>query len=149
MSNPFKSAIAPRGKWLKFNQEVGQSHTIQITAPVTERQATEYVPGGGRGEPKVTKDGRPVMEQLIEGLDYNAESEDEAQAILLISKYAQRAAIGRALEAAKADNLEVGGVLTLTWTGYGQGKPGLNPPKSFEAEYTAPEPSGEEWGDDE
>lgn len=144
MSNAFTNSIKPRGNWLKFNQEVGQSYTIEVIG-VSERQARDFE----TKEPKTFKDGNPIMEQVIEGLDYNAESEDEARAILLIDKAAQRQAIGRAIIEADASDLEAGGVLELTWTGYGVGKNAANPPKAFEAKYTAPEASGNTWGGDE
>lgn len=146
MSNPFAKAVAPKGKALKFS-EVGTEHTIQLTEPYTERQATEYVPGGGQGALKFyPKSGDPIMDQIITGLDYNAESEDEARAVMYVDKPAMRRAIGIALGEAEADDLRTGGVLTVKFTGYGVAQGGNNPPKEFEAKYVAPEAPGDAWG---
>lgn len=145
MSNPFSRAVQPRGTILKF-KDVGTEHTIQLTEPYTERQATEYVPGGGKGSLKFFPSGDPVMDQWVGGLDYNAESEEDAKAILIIEKPAQRRAIGIALKEAQVEDLETGGVLTLKFTGYGVAQGGNNPPKEFEASYVAPEAPDNTWG---
>lgn len=147
MSNPFAKAVAPKGKALKFN-ELGTEHTIQLTEPYTERQATEYVPGGGQGAPRFFPSGDPIMEQIITGLDYNAESEEEARAVMYVDKPAMRRAIGLALKEAQVDDLATGGVLTVKFSGYGVARGGNQPPKEFEASYVAPEAPDNAWGSD-
>jgi hypothetical protein len=47
-------------------------------------------------------------------------------------------AIGSAVRAAGAGSLDVGGELAVAFTGEGEPKPGLNPPKLFTAEYRPP-----------
>ena len=145
----FTKAAGPSGKFLKF-PEVGTSHTIQITEKYTERQQREVVHVGGgkyqQGEPKTYKSGDPMLEYVIPGLDYNAESEEDAPSVLVVKQGRQMKAIGKALLEAGAADLEVGGVLTLTFTGYGQGANPQNPPKEYEASYAPPQPSGSPWG---
>ena len=148
MSNPFTKAASPRGTILKFN-EVGTEHTIQLTEPYTERQATEFVKGGGRGAPKFFPSGDPIMDQWISGLDYNAASEEEAQAIIIVDKVAMRRAIGKALGEAQADDMTTGGVLTVKFTGYGVAQGGNQPPKEFEATYIPPAAPDNAWGSPE
>lgn len=142
MSNAFVQSIAPKGKALKFNSK-GDSHTFVING-VTERQATEYVPGG-QGAPKFFPSGDPIMEQVITGLDVNAASEEEAAVALYVDKKLMRQAIGKALVAAGVGEPQVGGTLQIAFSGYGVGKNPANPPKDFTAQYWAPQAQGGSW----
>lgn len=144
MSNAFVAAASPKGKGIKF-QSVGDSFTFQINAPVTERQATEFQPGGG-GALKFFPSGDPIMEQVITGLDVNAESEEEAAVALYVDKKLLRAAIGRALIEAGVNEPQVGGTLQVTFSGYGHGQNPSNPPKDFTAKYWAPQAAAGSWG---
>ncbi|WP_346921366.1 hypothetical protein [Glutamicibacter creatinolyticus] len=143
MSNAFVQSVQPKGKGLKF-QKIGDEHTFQITG-VTERQATEYVPGG-QGAPKFFPSGDPIMEQVITGLDVNAASEDEAAVALYVDKKLLRQAIGRALLEAGVNEPQSGGTLRVRHSGFGVGKNPANPPKDFEAQYWAPQAQSGTWG---
>lgn len=145
----FIKAASPRGEFLKFKKP-GASHTIQITDPVEKRQQHDLVKVGEKwikGEPKFYKSGDEMFEYVISGLDYNAESEDKAQAVLVV-KGRQVKAIGHALKAAGVVTMEVGGVLTLTFTQFGEGQSSI-PPKEYEAKYVPPTAAGGTWGADE
>lgn len=147
----FTKAAGPSGKFLKF-PEVGTSHTIQITEKYTERQQREVVNVGGKwvqGDPKFWKSGDPMLEYVIPGLDYNAESAEDAPSVLVVKQGRQMKAVGKALLEADASDLEVGGILTLTFARYGQGANAANPPKEFEASYTPPQATGSVWSGDE
>lgn len=137
----FMDAIKPRGDFLKF-KEVGTSHTIMVQG-FENRQATEF----GTNKPSTYPDGNPIYDQWISGQSWN-ETEGEHDAIIVVSSRNMRAAIGRALKAVGATEPQAGGVLTITFTGFGQGKNPANPPKEYEAEYQAPEPAGNPWGED-
>lgn len=145
MSNAFMNAVKPKGKAAKF-ATVGDSVTIQLTSEVTEQQARTYVPGG-QGEPKFfPKSGDPIMDQVISGLDVNAETEEDAPTVIYVDKPAQRQAIGKALLEANVDNLHTGGTLELTFSGYGVGRVASQPPKAFTAKYWAPQAAAGSWG---
>lgn len=145
MSNAFLAAVTPKGKSVKL-PSVGSSFTGIISGPVTEQQETEYKPGGG-GPLKFFPSGDPIMEQLIPMDDVTAASKEEAASTLYVSKQRMRAAIGRALQEAGVSDLQVGGTLQVTFTGYGTGKNPANPPQEFEAKYQPPAPpAGGTWG---
>lgn len=142
----FMDAIKPRGKYLSLSKlaNVGDSYTIQITDKYTERQQTDYA----TKEPIFSKkSGKPVTELLIPGLNYDAESEEDAPSILVIDKWRARQAVGHALKAADVNDLAEGGVLTITYKGLGLKAEGaIAAPKDFEASYTPPAPTGDVWG---
>lgn len=138
------AAVQPKGKAAKFGT-IGDTITIQVTAPVTEQQATTYVPGG-RGEPKFFPSGDPIMDQVISGLDVNAASEEEAPSVIYVDKQAMRRAIGVALQAAGSNEIAVGSTLQVTFSGFGVGKNPANPPKDFTVQYWAPQATGGAWG---
>lgn len=145
----FIKAASPRGDFLKFKNP-GDTHTLQITEAVEKRQQHELVRAGDKwikGEPRTYKSGDPMFEYVISGLNYNAESEDKANAVLVV-KARQVRAIGQALKAAGVNQMQVGGVLTLTFTHYGEGQ-GSIPPKEYEAKYVPASVSGEAWGSEE
>lgn len=143
MSNAFVNSVKPKGKSVKF-QSVGAEITMQITG-VSEQQATTYNLNGP-GEPKFFPSGDKIMDQVVSGLDVNAESEEEAAVVLFVDKLAMRQAIGKALIAKDAGEPLPGGTLRIKFTGFGVGKNSANPPKAFEAEYWAPQAAAGSWG---
>lgn len=137
----FLQAAQPKGKYVKF-QNVGDSITMEITSYV-KKQATEY----GTNELKFWPSGDPIYEEHISGLDFNAESEDEANVVLAVSKRLMRQRIGEALQKAGASDLLPGGILTVTYVGDGPKNPKASmPPKDFSAEFQLPEPANSSWG---
>lgn len=131
------------GKFLKF-PTVGTSHTIKIER-VTERQATTYVPGG-KGEPRYFPSGDPILEPYISGKSWS-EAEGEFDATIVAGSRLMQQAIAQAVkDVTGAATPQPGGVLTVEFDGYGQGKNPANPPKSYKATYKAPEPVGDAWG---
>lgn len=145
----FTDHSRPTGKYLSLSKlkEVGDSYTITITGDYTERPFVPF----GKTEPATTKAGKVVTEYLIPGMNHDAESEDEAQSLLVIDKYAAKRAIGKACEAVSVSDIASGGTLTISFSGYGLKKGEGYPPKEFEATYFPPEAQGGAWGagDDE
>ncbi|MDS2171580.1 hypothetical protein Q7C18_02610 [Nesterenkonia sp. CL21] len=145
MNGFLSAAQSASGKFIKQGQRFanpGDSVTLEVRGH-TSRPKMIF----GTSEPEVDKNGNQIMEEMIEGLDYDAESEEEAQVVLAVSKFAQKRAIGKALMDAGVSSLEPGGILKLTYTGLGTpARPGAHPPKQFDAEYTAPEPGDTPWG---
>lgn len=140
MTNPFIQAAQPSGNFLKF-KEVGTEHTLKIDS-VTERQARDFYSKEPLFYPK---SGDPIKEQWISGEYWDEDKEEVVDAVMVIDSKNKRKAIGEAMIAAEVTELQAGGVLKLKFTGYGQGANSANPPKEYEAEYTAPEPVGNPW----
>tara|TARA_Y100000310_G_C20646462_1_gene796925 strand:+ start:729 stop:1277 length:549 start_codon:yes stop_codon:yes gene_type:complete len=82
-------------------------------------------------KPKTYSDGNPMW-QLVVTLDT-----PEGQRRLYV-KARLRNAVKAATDKAGAPGLEVGGTLAVTFTGFGEAKPGFSAPKEFAAEYTRP-----------
>lgn len=143
MTSSFVAAVTPKGKSVKF-VSVGDEFTGKISAPVVLKQATEF----GSNAPKFyPKSGDPIMEEIISLLDLNAPSEEEAPSTLYVSSPKMRQAIGEAILAAGATDLQVGGTLQLKFTGHGTGKNPSQPPKLYSARYAPPAPpAGGSWG---
>lgn len=105
---------------------------VQITGPASMVQETVY---GSRDQLATWKDGTPKMKALV---PVRTEQGEDKTLHVPQSSLLQKA-IGAAIITAGASDLEIGGVLGLTWTGYGTGKNPANPPKSYAARYQAPE----------
>lgn len=117
-------------------KDKGDSVTGIVTKPYTERQATEYL----TDKPKVNDSGQPVMMAVIElQTDQRDPSVDGDDGIRIVyaEKYGQRIAIGDAIRAAGASDLEVGGRLTVTCTGEAPSSKG-SPLKTWSASYARP-----------
>lgn len=138
----FEDALAPRGRYVKLKDK-GHTITFEITS-ISERPYVPY----GETHPKLKRDGSTVMEIILEGLDYGAESEDEAAIVLPVNKNAMLRAIGSACkEISGSASPQVGGILTVTCEGDGvAAKPGGYPPKAFSAGYELPEAEDNDWG---
>ncbi|MBT2587985.1 hypothetical protein [Arthrobacter sp. ISL-95] len=100
----------------------------QISGPVTQVQDTVF---GSRDELKFWKDGTPAMKALVPVTTQAGET----QTLHVPASSRLHKAIGAALGAAGASDLEQGGVLGITWTGYAAGKNPSNPPKDYSVRY--------------
>lgn len=141
-------SIKPRGKYLSLSKlkEVGDSYKITVTDHYTERQQTDF----HTKEPIFSKSGKPITELLVPGKNWAAETEEDADSILVLDKWRARQAVARAVQEAGGDDLRPGGTLTITYTGLGpKGPNAIQAPKDFSAEYEAPAPLGGEWGSEE
>lgn len=145
--DPFLAAAAPSGKYLPNLKNPGESHTLQITGPWTARDQefkgvkATYMSGPRAGQVK--------QEYLIPGDAWDEETQSLTPSILTVKAGRMMSAVGQALKAVGAGGLEIGGVLTLEFTGYGQAQGGNSAPKEFKATYVPPKPEGGAWGEDE
>jgi hypothetical protein len=133
------SALAPRAKYpsAKFDS-VGKTYAGTVAVPPEDRQARKY----GSTELATWPDGSPVMQtRIVLKLD----GTDELVAVYAQGRLAH--AITAALVKAEAPDIEVGGHLTVRYTGSEQTKPGAQPAKQYEAKYTPPADDGWEPGD--
>ncbi len=93
------------------------------------------------GEPKVWKDGTPMMQAVITIQTDNRDPEvidDDGKRRIFVSSKAMREAVRTAVTAAGKKVLEVGGKIAVQYTGDGQAEGNLNPPKLYKAEYKPP-----------
>jgi hypothetical protein len=122
-------------------REVGTTITGTVTTEPVVRDATDPF----TGDVVTWKDGNPKKVLVVTvqtDLRDPANPEDSGQRSVWISTYGQRLAVKDALTRANASAIEVGGKLTLTFTGYGERtNPALNPPKAFSADYQKPNAS--------
>lgn len=98
-----------------------------ISGPVTTVQDTEF----GSDKPKVWKDGSPAMKALVPLTN----QQGDVQTLHVPASSRLHKSIGAALGAAGASDLELGGMLGITWTGFGTGKNASNPPKIYDVRY--------------
>lgn len=92
-------------------------------------------------KPKFWDDGKPQMQMVVILMTDERDpddTEDDGQRALYVKGAMQRA-LADAVRAAKAPGLQVGGKLMVTYTGDGEKKPGMNPPKLYECRYRVPE----------
>lgn len=123
-------------KGLKF-PVIGTSHTGTVTAEPFERQQTEY----GTNNPAVWPSGEPKM-QIIVNLQTQErdDPDDDGERTLYVASNALKHAIGKAIRDAGAKDLEVGGTLTVTYSGNDpQSKNPQNPKKLYTAVYQKPD----------
>lgn len=119
-------AAAAAGTSVKFETQ-GQEFLGQIAGPVTEVQDTVF----GTKDLKFWPDKTPAMKALI---PLQTESGD-VQTLHVPKGSRLYKAIGVALQAAGAGDLEQGGLLGITWTGFAAGRNPSNPPKDYSARY--------------
>lgn len=131
MSNLFDTG----SKGLKF-PTIGTTHTGTITSEPRERQQTEY----GTGKPAVWPSGEPKMQILVDlQTEEKDDPDDDGERTLYVSSNSMKHAIGKAIRDAGAKDLEVGGTLTVTYTGNDpQSKNPQNPKKLYQATYVRP-----------
>ena len=134
-----QAATSVNGKFATF-EKPGDEITLKVT-DYTERPSTY------KGQPRRNQRGEQVMEAVIEGLDLNATSKEEAAKVITAHQWRLQRAIGKAVADAGASDIQKGGTLRVVFTDYDAGQ-GQNPAKGFEAEYWLPEPEGE-MGEDE
>lgn len=120
-------------------REVGATITGIITDEPQERDATDPF----SGEVLTWKDGNPKKVLVITvQTELRDDSDDDGKRSVWISTVGQKRAVGDAIRESGRKGLDVGGTLTLTFTGYGEKtNPALNPPKVFSASYTPPNAS--------
>lgn len=102
----------------------------------TMSQQTDMV----TGKPKTYDDGNPMMQVVLtiqtDQRDATIEGDDGTRRLFI--KGAMLAAVKKAIKDADAPTAEVGGTIAIKYTHDGEGKPGLNPPKQYIAQYAAP-----------
>lgn len=132
MSNLFDTG----SKGLKF-PTIGTSHSGTITSEPRERQQTEF----STGQPAVWPSGEPKMQILVDlQTEEKDDPDDDGERTLYVSSNGMKHAIGKAIRDAGAKDLEVGGTLTVTYTGNDpQSKNPQNPKKLYTAQYSRPE----------
>lgn len=122
---------APSAKFAAF----GDTYAGQIVERPTVQQQRDFQ----SGEPKFWKDGNPMMQLVvtIATQQRDASKPDDDGHRRLYVKGALKAAVQQALKAAGAKGLEVGGVLSVTYTHDGeQSNPKMSAPKQFKVTYT-------------
>lgn len=124
----------PSGKFSTPGDVVGGAIAIEPE----QRQQTDYKTGEGL----TWKDGSPRM-QLVVTVQTDLrdpEVEDDDGKRRLFVKGEMRKAVQKAVIAAGARGLDVGGELHVTYTGDGEKKGNLDPPKLYSATYAKPAP---------
>ncbi|WEW73713.1 hypothetical protein Nanz197_66 [Mycobacterium phage Nanz197] len=124
----------PSGKFANVGDVVGGVIAIEPE----QRQQTDYK----TGDLLTWKDGSPRM-QLVVTLQTDLrdpEIEDDDGKRRLFVKGEMRKAVQKAVIAAGARGLDVGGELNVTYTGDGDKKGNLDPPKLYSATYKKPAP---------
>lgn len=138
--NPNDFLLGGAGKSASFHN-VGDCVTGKIVTTPEVRQKTKM----GTGEPEKWDNGDPKM-QLVVTLATDqrdpADADDDGVRKLYVSgskkpeSKSMHAAVAAAVVASGAKGLEVGGTLTVTYTGDGVSKTaGFNPPKQYSATY--------------
>ena len=95
----------------------------------------------GTGELKFWSDGNPMMQAVltIQTAERDPEiTDDDGQRRLFISSRKMRDAVRDAVKTAGAKTLEVGGTITVQYTGDGEPTGNGNPPKLYRAKYEPP-----------
>lgn len=128
------SFFTPTSSSVKF-ENVGDTFTGIITAPVTERQATKF--GSDELDFWPAKGNRPA-EPKMEAIVNLREESTNLDRTLYVSKGRLQKAIGMAMAKAGATELSVGSKLTVTFTGTEKGK-GTFPAKTYSAEFVPAE----------
>ena len=133
------SALAPTPKFPTASFKApGQSYSGVVSYPPESRQAKEYK----SDKLKVWPDGSPVMQTKI------VLRQDDDTEVAVYAQSGLAKAITAALIEAGAPDVEVGGRLTVTFTGTDPAKQDMaNPPKLYTAEYIAP--LGDDWTPDD
>jgi hypothetical protein len=124
----FAAAASQGGDFLKFNDaNINQPVAMEITGPYQVR-AAQY-----QGQPKLTKKGQPVMEAVVP-VRVNGEAKTFSDG----GKWRLQKAVGEAVVKSGASDLQIGGVLTVTYTGKVPAKGG-GMADTYEVEYTPSE----------
>jgi hypothetical protein len=108
---------------------------------ITASQQTDFT----TGEPKTWPNGDPMMQVVVtlatDQRDPDISDDDGLRKVYVKGKSLTNA-VRDAVRRAGAKGLEVGGTLTVTYTGDGVSeRRGINPPKLYAAEYAKPNPA--------
>jgi hypothetical protein len=122
---------------------LGASVGGPITEEPQERQQTDYE----TREPLTWSDGSPRMQWVITVQTDRCDDEDDDGRRRIFAKGQLLNEIRRAVKKAHAKDIEVGGVLTVTYVRDGERTDaGLDPPKVYEATYVPPDDSTDDDG---
>lgn len=98
------------------------------------------------GLPATWDDGNPkMMLPITIATTVKTDADDDGHRTFWVSGNLKKA-IGAAIRHAGA-RLQVGGHLSVTFTGYGEAKKGFNPPRMWSATYTPPAPGASFFGE--
>jgi hypothetical protein len=93
-----------------------------------------------KGTPLTWDDGAPRQQvKVILATDERDDEDDNGERAVYL-KGGLLTAVRAAVKEAKAKGLEIGGKLIVKYTGDGEKKGNLNPPKLYKAKYEAPDP---------
>lgn len=113
-----------------------------VGGPIAEKPEVQQQRDFSSGEPKFWNDGKPMLQLRVllrtSQRDPDDPEDDGLRAIYV--KGLLQKVVQQAVRAAGTNGLEVDGVLTVTYTGDGERKGNLNPPKLYSATYTSPDP---------
>jgi hypothetical protein len=127
--------LSPSIRTAKFDT-VGRVYKGTVLA-ARARQVTDMQ----TGQPQFWPNGDPRKEVLIDLQTDERDSEDDDGVRRVYVKGGMVAAVREALAAAKVKSLEVGGKLSIKYTGDGEAtQRGFNPPKLYAAKYEPPAP---------
>ena len=115
------------GTSVKFTQQ-NVEFIGQVSGPISEVQETVY---GSRDQLATWPNGDPKMKALV---PLTTES-GETFTLHVPRNSRLHKAIGAALQTAGVGDLEQGGVLGVTWTGFAAGRNPSNPPRDFAVRY--------------
>lgn len=125
------------GKGVKFSQ-VGARITGKIAQLPFEKQATKF----GSQEPDFWPNGDPKMQVVVPLTDTDAmpeDANDDGDRTLYVSSTSMKKAIFAAISAAGASDVQIGGILTVIYTGDDPNSQNpANPKKLYSAQYSAP-----------
>lgn len=124
---------ASGGDFVKFDDStINQPKRMKIVGSYT------IVPSMYMGQQKTTQKGQPINEAHVP-----VELEDGTRATFSDSgRWRLQSVVGSAVQAAGADDLEIGGILTVTYIGKTQTKGGQMA-NDYRAEYERPQGGGE------
>lgn len=127
------SLFESSSKGLKFDT-IGVTHTGTVKSAPRERQQTKF----GTQEPDFYPNGDPKMQILVDlQTELRDDPNDDGERTLYVASKNMKRAIAQAIREAGADDLTVGGVLTVTYVGNDPAsKNPANPAKLYQAKYT-------------
>ncbi len=116
---------------------VGDEVTGRILS-IEQRQQTDMQ----SGEPAIWKDGKPKMMFTISLQTKIREDEDDDGVRTINVRWKSQEAVQKAVKMAGAKKPEIGGILTMKFTGEGvPSQKGFSKPKFWSAQYVPPDPS--------
>lgn len=135
MSNDSKSFLSGGGPKALAFPTPGTTHTGLIESDPVESQQIDP----GTQLAKTWKDGNPMMQLVVTLSTTEHEDDDDDGIRRLFIKGQMRKAFQNALTAAGADELLVGGQVTITYTHDGEkSNPAFSAPKQYVVQYSPP-----------